>query len=136
MRAKRTPPRTIRSRDLAAMAAVTVAGAGLIYTALQRGAPPSGNLAIGGFVVATILLIVGFGGGMIIDRIGERYPFLVKARGGALSFLVIVPLLTGILLYAWWERDHLGERLRESGQIILTTVDQTIDQKIAGLRGH
>ena len=73
----KVPTTDIRVRDIFALLATVIAGAGLIYTAYMRGAPPSGNLAVAGFIAAAVLLFFGYGGGMMMDRLAAKHPSLV-----------------------------------------------------------
>ncbi|MGI9012835.1 MAG: hypothetical protein ACR2GY_01135 [Phycisphaerales bacterium] len=118
------PPVTIRTREVLAVSGFLVAGGGLIYTAMLRGAPPSGKIAIAAFTLAAVIMVVGFIGGMIVDRIGVRYPFLVQERFSHTTFFLLVPALTFTLLYGWWHRDVVIDGLRDTTNVVMMEAEE------------
>jgi hypothetical protein len=124
----RVPTTDYRVRDIAALFGVIIAGAGMIYTAYMRGAPPSGHLAVAGFIVAAVILFFGYGGGMLMDRLGAKHPILVRRFHHPLVFIVLSVLLTGAALYGWERRESIVKGLQQTLTNLLETVDQNIKQ--------
>ncbi len=118
----------IRCRDIAALVAVIIAAAGMIYTAYMRGAPPSGNLAVAGFIVAAVILFFGYGGGMLMDRLGARHPMLVRRFHHPLVFIVLSVLVTCAALYGWERRQTIMDGLQQTLARLIDEVDRRIGQ--------
>lgn len=120
------PASDVRVRDLAAMLATIIAGSGLIYTAYMRGAPPSGNLAVAGFIAAAVLLFFGYGGGMLMDRLGAKHPILIRRYNHPLVFITLSVALTFAVLWSWDRREQLLTNFQHAGDSLLFQVDRAV----------
>ena len=127
-RTVKLPATDVRVRDLAAILATVVAGSGLIYTAYMRGAPPSGNLAVAGFIVAAVLLFFGYGGGMMMDRLGARHPVLVRRYNHPLVFIMLSVALTFAALWGWERREDILSGLKSTGIHLLDQIDRKVGE--------
>jgi len=127
-RTVKLPASDVRVRDLAAILATIIAGSGLIYTAYMRGAAPSGNLAVAAFIAAAVLLFFGYGGGMLMDRLGARHPILIRRYNHPLLFIVLCVALTFALLWGWDRREQLLAGLENTGVRMLHQIDRKVEE--------
>lgn len=81
-----------RCRDLTAAGVVLMIGAAMIHTLLTKGAGNSVTMALQAFALGIVVLIASYGVGAIVDRVGRRFPSLVKPRNsrGLLVFCLLV----------------------------------------------
>ena len=118
----------IRTRDLCMIAGFMVGGGGLLYTALLRGAPPSGKIAVAAFIFSAIIMVAGFIGGLLVDQLGRRHPFLVKERFNHTMFFILTPVLVFTLLAGWSQRDRVFDGLKDTGQKILWQAEARMEE--------
>lgn len=112
-------PRLIRLRDVAACVAVLLAGLTMAWAIWTDGKPMAVNLMILGFGAAGALIVTAYSVGAIIDRIGRRFPVLVRPRHSMAMFIVATPLLAAGLAWLWMSRETLMGSLGQGAQQLL-----------------
>jgi uncharacterized membrane protein YeiH len=65
----------------------------MINTVYTRGAGDSVAIALRAFTVGIAVLLTAYGAGMVIDRLAQRYPVLVRPRSSR-AFVALTGLAT------------------------------------------
>ena len=122
------PTPQVRFRDVSAVCSVLMIGGALIFTILENGAPPSGNLSVAALIIGTTMLVIGYGGGVILDKLGKKYPVLVRSHNRPLVLIAVVVIMAVGLFFVWNNRANVADKLKDSARSVLTQVNEQVDQ--------
>lgn len=95
-----------RIRDLTAGIVVLGIGAAMIHTVASNGEGESVFLTRWAFLTGAAALVLAYGTGMVLDRLGGRYPVLTKRRESRLPAAIVASVaLTAIGYGIYVARD-------------------------------
>jgi len=122
----RTERVTLRGRDLCAILAVGIVGLGMINIVMSQNPGAAGVLGFGSVAIAVLLLALGFGGGLMLDRFAQRHPWLARNHSSAAIFLLVPPLLVVLGAIVWRQRETIVDDVQQSAQTALHQLNTVV----------
>ena len=119
-------PKTLRGRDICTILAVVIVGLGMINIVLSQNTNAAGVIAVGTVLAAVGLLVIGFGGGWLVDRFTRRHPWIARNHFSTVVFLLAPPLLVLLGVMLWRQRDTIVDDARDSAGIVMTKLERVV----------
>lgn len=121
---KNAPPPIVRCRDLIAILTVMLLGSVLVATLMMKSVDDAFQLTITAFGIAAILLVVGYGGGAVYDRMSRRYALMTRPRFLTRFMVLMIPVCIAMLVWGWVERATVYATVSDSTADIVDTIKQ------------